>query len=119
MGLLAMSRAIGDNSLRPYVIPTPEVCIIHRTDEDELLIMATDGLWDVVTNQEACTLALKCLERAKEKGIAPKDAAKLTAAVLTKAAMERGSRDNITIVVIDLRYKDEFVQSVPSAENDL
>lgn len=26
MGVLAMSRAIGDHSLRPYVIPEPEVC---------------------------------------------------------------------------------------------
>lgn len=26
MGVLAMSRAIGDHDLRPYVIPEPEVC---------------------------------------------------------------------------------------------
>jgi hypothetical protein len=28
MGLLAMTRAIGDHFLRPYVIPEPEVCVI-------------------------------------------------------------------------------------------
>lgn len=27
MGVLAMSRAIGDHGLRPYVIPEPEVCV--------------------------------------------------------------------------------------------
>lgn len=118
MGLLAMSRAIGDQSLRPYVIPNPDVCVLHRSVDDELLILATDGLWDVLTNQEACTLALKCLNRAKEKGASPKEATRLTATVLTKAAMDRGSRDNITVLVVDLRPGDEFVQSVPSSEND-
>lgn len=118
MGLLAMSRAIGDLSLRPYVIPTPDVCVLHRSVDDELLILATDGLWDVLTNQEACTLALKCLNRAKEKGARPEEATRLTATVLTRAAMDRGSRDNITVVVVDLRSGDDFVQSVPSSEND-
>ncbi|GMH39927.1 hypothetical protein BSKO_07831 [Bryopsis sp. KO-2023] len=103
MGLLAMSRAIGDRSLRPFVIPDPEVTIIHRLPEDELLILATDGLWDVVSNQEACTLAMRCMQRAREKGACEANAARLTATVLTRAAMDRGSRDNITVVVVDLR----------------
>lgn len=30
MGQLAVSRAIGDHSLRPFVIPEPEVTSIHR-----------------------------------------------------------------------------------------
>lgn len=68
MGLLAVSRAIGDHSLRPYVIAEPEVTIINRHPDDELLVMASDGLWDVMTNQEACTLAKKCLQRARQRG---------------------------------------------------
>lgn len=103
MGVLAMSRAIGDRSLRPYVIPEPEVTIIPRTLEDTLIIIATDGLWDVVSDQEACTLAMKCLDRAQQKGATESDAARLTSTVLIRAAMDRGSRDNITVVVIDLR----------------
>lgn len=103
MGVLAMSRAIGDRSLRPYVIPEPEVTIVPRTLDDTLIIIATDGLWDVVSDQEACTLAMKCLDRAQQKGATASDAARLTSTVLIRAAMDRGSRDNITVVVIDLR----------------
>lgn len=103
MGVLAMSRAIGDRSLRPYVIPDPEVSIVPRTADDTLIILATDGLWDVISDQEACTLAMKCLDRAQQKGATEADAARLTATVLIRAAMDRGSRDNITVVVIDLR----------------
>jgi protein phosphatase 2C len=45
-----------------------QVTIINRHGDDELLIMASDGLWDVMSNQEACTLAKKCLTRARQRG---------------------------------------------------
>ena len=51
MGVLAMSRAIGDHCLRPYVIPEPEISAFARHPGDELLLLASDGLWDVMTNQ--------------------------------------------------------------------
>lgn len=51
MGVLAMSRAIGDHCLRPYVIPDPEITVLNRHPDDELLLLASDGLWDVMTCQ--------------------------------------------------------------------
>jgi serine/threonine protein phosphatase PrpC len=103
MGLLAVSRAIGDHSLRPYVIAQPEVTIVSRSrGTDELMIMASDGLWDVMTNQEACTLAKKCLGRARQRGSTRQSAARVAATVLTRAAVDRGSRDNVTVVIVDL-----------------
>lgn len=118
MGLLAMSRAIGDLSLKPYVTPEPDVCILQRTSEDEVLILASDGLWDVVGHQEACTIAIRCLKRAREKGASASESARLASAVLARAASTRGSRDNITVVVVDLSESGEAVPAVPSSEND-
>jgi protein phosphatase 2C len=43
MGLLAMSRALGDHFLRPYVIADPEITSFQRSSDDELLILATVG----------------------------------------------------------------------------
>lgn len=103
MGLLAMSRAIGDHFLRPYVVSEPEVIVIDRALEDELLILATDGLWDVFTNQEAANLALRCLERSCSRGASRNAACRVAANVLTRAAIERGSKDNVTVVLVDLR----------------
>lgn len=103
MGVLAMSRAIGDHMLRPYVIPEPEVTIVSRHAEDELLLLASDGLWDVMNNQEASSLAARCLKRAQERGASRKAAARIAASVLTRAAMDRGSKDNITVVIVDLQ----------------
>ncbi|KAL4855612.1 putative protein phosphatase 2C 8 [Chlorella vulgaris] len=102
MGLLAVSRAIGDHSLRPYVIAEPEVTIIARHPSDEVLVMASDGLWDVMNNQEAVTLAKKCLGRARSRGSTRQSAARVAATVLTRAAVDRGSRDNVTVVIVDL-----------------
>lgn len=41
MGMLAMSRALGDHFLRPYVIADPEVMSFQRTGDDDLLLLAT------------------------------------------------------------------------------
>ncbi|CAD5312006.1 unnamed protein product [Arabidopsis thaliana] len=68
LGVLAMSRAIGDNYLKPYVTSEPEVTVTDRTEEDEFLILATDGLWDVVTNEAACTMVRMCLNRKSGRG---------------------------------------------------
>jgi protein phosphatase 2C len=102
MGVLAVSRAIGDHCLRPYVIAQPEVTILARRPDDELLLLASDGLWDVLSNQEACTLAKRCLRRARQRHASRQSAARIAATVLTRAAVDRGSRDNVTVLVVDL-----------------
>jgi len=104
-GFLAMSRAIGDH-LIPSVIAQPDVTILYRHPMDEFLICATDGLWDVITDEEACEMTRKCLARAEAKG-ARKLSTRVAANVLLKAAIDKGSTDNITIAVVDLRTGQE------------
>jgi serine/threonine protein phosphatase PrpC len=50
---LAVSRAIGDLSYRPYVISAPHVGVLQLNEACHFLILATDGIWDYVANQEA------------------------------------------------------------------
>ncbi len=76
--------------------------ILSRSTEDELLLLASDGLWDVLSNQEAASLAQRCLRRAQQRGASRQTAARVAASVLTRAAIDQGSSDNITVVVIDL-----------------
>ena len=58
--------------LLDFLLPPPppplQVTIISRHPADEVLVMASDGLWDVMSNQEAVTLAKKCLGRARSRG---------------------------------------------------
>lgn len=108
-GLLAMSRAIGDRFLKKYVIAAPEVTCIERTKEDECLIIASDGLWDVVSSEMACDIARRRLRSQRRKCAnsdnpgAEDTPAGAAAALLTKFALSRGSRDNISVIVIDLK----------------
>jgi protein phosphatase 2C len=104
MGELAVSRAIGDHCLRPYVIPEPEVCMLERSPADEVLILASDGLWDVLSNQEAADMAAHTLHAAEAAGVVGVAAARRAASALTKSALERGTRDNVTCLVVDMRH---------------
>ncbi|KAF5751357.1 phosphatase 2C family protein [Tripterygium wilfordii] len=47
-GSLAVSRGIGDRNLKQWVIAEPETKICSIKPEHELLILASDGLWDKV-----------------------------------------------------------------------
>ncbi|CAL9776852.1 unnamed protein product [Musa acuminata subsp. burmannicoides] len=50
---LAMARALGDFCLKDYgLISVPEISYWHITERDEFIIMATDGVWDVLSNEE-------------------------------------------------------------------
>jgi protein phosphatase 2C len=52
MGMLQCTRSIGDRDLHHYgVIATPEVLSLPRSDEQTFLVLATDGLWDVLSNE--------------------------------------------------------------------
>ncbi|KZV37772.1 hypothetical protein F511_31540 [Dorcoceras hygrometricum] len=83
LGVLAMSRAIGDEHLKPYVIWEPEVTVS-----------------DVVSNDTACGVARMCL---KERKTASDDACADASMLLTKLALARTSPDNVSVVVIDIR----------------
>ncbi|XP_026655882.2 protein phosphatase 2C 51-like [Phoenix dactylifera] len=106
LGVLATSRSIGDYYLKPYVTSEPEVNVIDRTEKDEFLILASDGLWDVVSNEVACRLARRCLSgrtaRMFPEAVTGRSAAE-AAALLAELAISRGSKDNISVVVVDLK----------------
>ncbi|KAJ1690509.1 hypothetical protein LUZ63_014664 [Rhynchospora breviuscula] len=93
-GVLTTSRSIGDHNLKPCVICEPEVTIMERLEEDEFLILASDGLWDVISNEMACMIVRNSLS----VGTTLDDAASL----LTRIAISRGSRDNISVLVVQL-----------------
>ena len=53
-GNLAMSRAVGDKYETPYVHGIPDIKEFERKyTQDKFIIIASDGLWDVMTSQEA------------------------------------------------------------------
>jgi len=94
-GILAVSRAIGDLSLKKYVIPTPEIIRMELTEKDEFIVLASDGVWDTMSNQEVVDM----LHSRPNLMIKPELAAR---AIVTES-FRRGSFDNITAVVVSLK----------------
>lgn len=103
--------------MKPWVIPDPEVTFVPRAKEDDCLILASDGLWDVMTNEEACDIARKrillwhrrqgdTLSAERGEGVDP--AAQAAADCLSRRALQKGSRDNITVIVVDLKARRKF-----------
>ncbi|RWW25072.1 hypothetical protein GW17_00010612 [Ensete ventricosum] len=63
---LAMSRAFGDYCIKEYgLISVPEVTQRSITSRDQFVVLATDGVWDVISNQEAVDIVSSTKDRRK------------------------------------------------------
>ncbi|XP_034812490.1 protein phosphatase 1M isoform X2 [Pan paniscus] len=69
LGTLAVSRGLGDHQLRvldtniqlkPFLLSVPQVTVLDvdqlELQEDDVVVMATDGLWDVLSNEQVAWL---------------------------------------------------------------
>merc|ERR1719317_1203757 len=104
-GQLAVSRAIGDGDYKPLVTAQPDITTIKRNGTEDFLIVACDGLWDTITPEEATRLVFQHLKEHQTDG---GDLENL-AAKLATIAKEKGSTDNITIIVVLLKPIKELI----------
>lgn len=123
-GGLMMTRAFGDSMFRSSgVIPDPETKTVAIEGDDDCIVVATDGLWDRIGNAEAASITRATLDRAADRGCTPNQGVRIASKVLAKVAKQRGSRDNITVVVIDLdnerKRRRTGLASEVQGENDL
>ncbi|XP_022132306.1 probable protein phosphatase 2C 14 isoform X2 [Momordica charantia] len=51
-GILSVSRSIGDAHLKDWVLAEPDSKVLLLSEDMEFLVLATDGLWEKVGNQE-------------------------------------------------------------------
>ncbi|XP_062311061.1 protein phosphatase 1K, mitochondrial-like [Osmerus eperlanus] len=91
-GRLAMTRSIGDFHLRSSgVIPLPDTRRTHvQHHHDTFLALTTDGINFLITDQEICDVINQCHD--------PHEAAQ----VISQQALQYGSEDNSSIVVVPL-----------------
>jgi len=91
-GELAVTRSIGDHSLRGSgVIANPSLRKYVVKKSDKWIVIATDGVWDCLSEKDVEQLV-------KEK----EEPANRIAQKIIRVAMEKGSQDNITCLVIKL-----------------
>ncbi|CCW60656.1 unnamed protein product [Phytomonas sp. EM1] len=100
---LGVTRAIGDAGFKldmytdgkpSGIISNPDTISVKLTSEDEFLVVASDGLWDVMSYGEVIDF---CSRRLKSG-----ETAQTITDELTQAALNKGATDNVTIILICL-----------------
>lgn len=113
-GVLAVSRAFGDvehkgklkRAFQPDVdfrgdplIADPEVAVEQLLPSDDFAIVACDGLWDVVTSQQAVNFVRRQLARDPDVDKA--------AQALVKKALDNMTIDNVSVVIACFHQEHE------------
>jgi len=113
LGVLAVARSMGDHGMKEFVIGKPfvntvEVDLEDSSDDsssssnsssDQFVIVACDGLWDVVEDQNAVNLVREFLAGNAGEAAGGKGSKHKVAQMLCDVALKRGSSDNISVVV--------------------
>lgn len=87
-GIIAIARALGDKELGEIVTAKPYISKTQLTRNDKRLILACDGVWDVISDEES-------VELIEDIGN-PQEASE----ILKNEALKRGSTDNISVMVL-------------------
>ncbi|XP_076265409.1 uncharacterized protein LOC143199457 isoform X2 [Rhynchophorus ferrugineus] len=95
-GQLAVSRAIGDGYYKPHVTAIPDVREIPLDGGEDFLILACDGLWDVVSEDRA---AQEVYYLVAEN---PDNTERISGRLVDLAKFQ-GSTDNISVIVVFLK----------------
>lgn len=87
---LSLSRAFGDLDCCPYVTHLPNIYKYKISSKDKFLIIACDGLWDALSNKQAIEY-VRDLQFTNYQGNYSRK--------LAEYAFEKGSYDNITVII--------------------
>jgi len=108
MGVLGVARALGDKALFPFVssqayTASYDLVDISKTDPAapaslQFLILACDGVWDVVSDEQACNVVRNALQQFDGNST-------MAATALRDWAFLNGSGDNISVMIIPLPGK--------------
>ena len=90
-GTLMLTRSFGDKEMKKYgVLSTPDIFYHNIEEEDLFVIIASDGVWDVVEEEEIFKLS--------QNKISSSEFSK----TIIKLAKERETHDNISCIVVKL-----------------
>ncbi|PIN16846.1 Serine/threonine protein phosphatase [Handroanthus impetiginosus] len=96
---LAMSRAFGDFILKKHgIISIPDVSYHRLSPNDEFLVLATDGVWDVLSNEKVMSI-VSSTHNEEEAAKAVVDAAIAS----WKQKFPNTRRDDCTVICLFLR----------------
>uniref|UniRef100_K3ZP34 protein-serine/threonine phosphatase n=1 Tax=Setaria italica TaxID=4555 RepID=K3ZP34_SETIT len=100
-GVVPVSRAFGDKLLKQYVVADPEIKEVVVDSSLEFIILASNGLWQVVTNEGAVAIAKRHIWDPEE-----------SAKELPNEAYKRETSDNTTVVIVRFLHENSELPSI-------
>lgn len=94
---LSVSRAFGDVEATPFVTHRSDLFRYRLDKTDRFMIMGCDGLWDVISNQDAVNFVLNTAYNSTLDRFQPDEK---IAQRLAEYAVQRGSTDNVSVIVL-------------------
>ena len=101
-----MTRSMGDSvAARAGVVAYPEVTQFELAREDKIVVIASDGIWEFLSNNEVARIIFPFFEKRNAEGAAE---------ALVKEAFKRWRReeeviDDITCIIVFLDVKFGFL----------
>ncbi|XP_017079722.1 protein phosphatase 1B [Drosophila eugracilis] len=100
-GTLAVSRALGDYEFKnnmtrmpasQMVSPEPDIIVRKRTEKDEFIVLACDGVWDVMSTTDVCQFI-------RSRLLVTNDLPLIVNSVLD-ICLHKSSKDNMTLLLV-------------------
>lgn len=119
-GSLAVSRALGDFEYKhvegkgpceQLVSPEPEISVHQRAAGDEFIILACDGIWDVMGNAELCDFV-------RDRLTVTEDLSAICNHVVD-ICLDRGSRDNMSIAIVTFEGAPSVSEDAKKKDKEL
>lgn len=106
MGSLAVSRALGDpefkvplnDSKMDFVTSEPYQLEMSLQENDDFLVLACDGLWDVMSHSDTADFVGGMINATHSESLSPKKVSK----ALVRESLRRGTSDNVSVIVVFL-----------------
>lgn len=117
-GGLSLSRSIGDLPSKATelggnpccLVSCPEISEFEVTDEHDFMVMACDGVWDVLTNQEVSDAVWQTLESCRNfRDLKLSEISRMASEHIMKLSFDKKSLDNITVIVIFFRTREGYM----------
>jgi len=111
-GQLAISRAFGDHQLKAPALPqdvvsnVPDITSTELTEQDMFVILACDGIWDVLEDQDSVNLVLEGIRVLMNllpsvgQDAHRRSMAEVLSRMLVEEALARGTSDNVSCLML-------------------
>jgi protein phosphatase PTC1 len=100
----------GDKPYQPFVSNRPYINCYTITEKDEFLVLACDGVWDVLSDQDAVNLVKRFRDHLNPPSNSNQNHQQHssicgTGPLIRDIAYQLASGDNISVIVVSLKNK--------------